>query len=206
MGKAPGAPPRTGPAGDRPAEASSRPARPQDGQPHRPLPAAVQSGTSGLFLLGPATRLVPEDFEIGPLADARAAGGDEKAALAAAAALLSSVAAGAPQAGQVTEDSRDAVLDLLSPVGAPGQGPLAFRLGRPVTLPDGEISVNLRLLRGEGTAEGEMYMRRQDGRWLVADVQVNPAALAVARGKPEERFFPSPYRWLLGGASPGATE
>ena len=76
--------------------------------------------------------------------------------------------------------------------------PTSVRLGRPVSLPEGEISSNVRLFRGGGTAEGEVYLRKMSSRWLVSDVQVNPAALAVLRQKPDGRFFPSPYRWLLG--------
>lgn len=149
---------------------------------------------------------MPEDFSIGPLADPRAGTDDEKAALAAAAALLASVAAGTPDGSRLTEDSREAVLDLLGPASRVNAGPLAFRLGSATTLPTGEISINLRLLRGEGSAEGEIYVRRDGSRWLVSDVQVNPAALAAARSRPAARFFPSPYRWLLDGGASGTTE
>jgi len=174
--------------------------------PARPLPAASASGTAALLLLGPARRVLPEDFLIGPLADPSGGTDDEKAALAAAAALLGSVAAGAPDGSLLTGDSRDAVLDLLGAAARGGGGPLAVRLGSAVLLPSGEISANVRLLRGQGSAEGELYLRREGSRWLVSDVQVNPAALAAARSRPAGRFFPSPYRWLLGGDAFGARE
>jgi hypothetical protein len=185
--------------------AAAAPAQPAV-TPARPLPAASASGTAALLLLGSATRILPEDFLIGPLADTNGGTDDEKAALAAAAALLGSVAAGAPDGSQVTADSREAVLDLLGTAARAGGSPLAFRLGGAVVLPSGEISANVRLLRGQGSAEGELYLRREGSRWLVSDVQVNPAALAAARSRPAGRFFPSPYRWLLGGDAFGARE
>ena len=96
------------------------------------------------------------------------------------------------------------MLDLLESTPGPQAEPTAFRLGKAVLLPDGEITANIRLLRGRASSEGEMYMRREGNRWLVADVQANPSALAVIREQPAERFFPSPYRWMLAGDASGA--
>jgi hypothetical protein len=166
--------------------------------PARPQPGIAGAGTGSLLVLGPAGLVMPEDFSIGPLADMRGGTDDEKAALASAAAFLASVAAGRPDGKLLAPESEKAVLDLLAPVPEGGAVPTRFRLGQAVSLPDGEISANVRLLRGQGSAEGELYLRREGSQWLVVDVQVNPAALAVARQRPKQRFFPSPYRWLLG--------
>ncbi len=148
---------------------------------------------------------MPEDFSIGPLADPRAGTDDEKAALAAAAALLASVAAGTPDGSRLTEDSREAVLDLLGPASRVNAGPLAFRLGSATTLPTGEISINLRLLRGEGSAEGEIYVRSEGSRWLVSDVQVDPAR-SPRRAAPGRTFLPLPVPVAADGGASGTTE
>jgi hypothetical protein len=78
-----------------------------------------------------------------------------------------------------------------------GYTPSSFRLGVPKDVAGGQIAANVRFFGGEGTSEGEIYMARAGTQWLVADVQVNLADLAVARAAPKEKFFPSEYRWLL---------
>jgi hypothetical protein len=166
--------------------------------PPRPQPGIAQAGTASLLTLGGTPRLLPEDFSIGPLAGDGEANADEKAALASGAMLLASLLTGTPDGTLLTSGSEKAVLDLLDGLSGSDAAPTAFRMGRAVSLPDGEISANVRLFRGEGSAEGEIYLRKEGSRWLVADVQINPAALAQARQRPGGRFFPSPYRWLLG--------
>ena len=49
----------------------------------------------------------------------------------------------------------------------------------------------------DGTAEGEIYMAKPKAQWLVTDLQLSLAQMAVKREKPKEKFFPSAYRWLL---------
>ncbi len=56
----------------------------------------------------------------------------------------------------------------------------------------------IRLIGTPGTAEGDLYLAKDGGSWLVSDLQVNMAQLAAPRVERGGRFFPSPYRWLLG--------
>lgn len=139
-----------------------------------------------------------EDFTLGPLGDASAGTDDQKQALLAAEQFLSSLVRGSPSPALLSPRSGQAILELLQPLTGGEAAPSAYRLGHAVPLPAGELSANVRLSRDSGTAEGEIYLGKEGGRWLVTDVQFNPAALALVRQKPAKKFFPSPYRWLLG--------
>jgi hypothetical protein len=139
-----------------------------------------------------------EDFTLGPLGDATAGTDEQKEALLAAEQFLSSLVGGSPSPELLSPGSGQAILELLQPLTGAQAAPSAFRLGNAVALPAGELSANIRLSRGRGRAEGEIYLGKEAGRWLVTDVQVNPAALALVHEKPAKKFFPSPYRWLLG--------
>lgn len=78
-----------------------------------------------------------------------------------------------------------------------GDVPRSFRIGAPKKHESGEISANVRLFGQEGTSEGEIFMTRAGGHWLVSDFQISMEDLKVKQEKPKERFFPSSYRWML---------
>jgi hypothetical protein len=147
--------------------------------------------------LGRQTRMLPEDFKIGPLGDNRTEDQDADAAVSAAEAFLDSIVAGKPDGTRVTAESSKTVLDTLTYGLKQGYAPSSFRIGTPKTQDDGEIAANVRLFGPDGTAEGEIYMSRDGKKWLVSDLQLSLAQLAVKREKAKEKYFPSAYRWLL---------
>lgn len=79
-----------------------------------------------------------------------------------------------------------------------GDVPSTFRLGKSKRQESGEIAFNVRLFGGEGSAEGEIYLSGQKGVWLVSDFQISLSQMREKREKPNEKFFPSTYGWLLG--------
>ncbi len=161
-------------------------------------PAAANAGVESLLTLGGAPRILPEDFRIGPLGDPAQGTADEKAALEAADALLASLVGGSVDVKLLAAESEEALRDMIAYGFEGARAPTSFRLGRPVAQPEGETTVNARLFRGKGAAEGEIYLRKENREWLIADIQISAAELATARERPKEKFFPSPYRWLLG--------
>ena len=170
----------------------------EEALPSRTPPASANAGVQSLLTLGGTPRILPEDFRIGPLGDPEQGTTDEKAALEAAGALLASLVAGSVDAKLLAAESEEALRDMLA-FGFEGtRAPTSFRLGRPVAQPEGETTVNARLFRGQGATEGEIYLRKQNREWLIEDVQISAAELAAARERPKQKFFPSPYRWLLG--------
>lgn len=161
-------------------------------------PAPFDAGLHGLLGQGAQDGILPEDFEIGPLGAVRLLAGDERAAAEAAAALLEAFAAGRADRTAIAVDARDGLAGMLSAALERGDRPVAWRLGPP--RPDGAEQVaNLRLFGADGSAEGELYARREGGVVLVSDLQIDLARMRVRRARPDRTFFPSPYRWLLGG-------
>jgi hypothetical protein len=158
----------------------------------RPLSSAAT-----LMALGRQTRTLPEDFKIGPLGDNRTEDQDANAAVSAAEAFLTGVVAGKPDGALLTAESAKTVLDTLTYGLKQGYAPSSFRLGTPKLQDDGEIAANVRLFGADGTAEGEIYLARAGKKWLVSDMQLSLAQLAVKREKAKEKYFPSAYRWLL---------
>jgi hypothetical protein len=147
--------------------------------------------------LGRGSRILPEDFTIGPLGDPATGSADERAAMSTAQVFLSRLTAGSVDASLLTPDSRDAVVDSLHEGMARGYLPRSARLGVPTRRDTGEVTATVRLFGTPGTSEGVIYLARSGSEWLVADLQLSLAQIGVAHERPQEKFFPSAYRWLL---------
>lgn len=147
--------------------------------------------------LGRQTRALPEDFKIGVLGDDRTENQEENGAISTADAFLAGLVAGKPDRALLTAESEKTVLDTLTYGLKQGYTPSSFRLGTPKVQDDGGIAANVRLFGAEGSAEGEIYMARAGKKWLVSDLQLSLAQLAVKHEKSKEKYFPSAYRWLL---------
>ena len=167
-------------------------------QPQPPVAAARKdTGISTLLSLGTGVRILPEDFRIGGLGDARVADSDERQAMAAADAFLSRLVAGKIDKDRLAPDSRARLSDTVSFGIEHGDIPRSYRIGAPRKRETGELSATVRLFGPVGTSEGEITMTRAGKQWLIDDFQINLSALTVKREKPKERFFPSSYRWML---------
>ncbi len=190
--------------------------------PDAPAPAAsvpiqADSGANSLLALDRGRLIPPEDFEIGPLAletnripgPAAAPGGatsapgtavlgaDEKAALLTAGSFLSALSRGKAPRGRIVSGTAVSLSESLTYYLERGDVPSSFRLGMPKRRDDGEIAVNVRLFKADGSAEGEIYLVRENRQWLVSDFQVDLSRLREKREKRGD-FMPSSYRWLLG--------
>ena len=141
--------------------------------------------------------ILPEDFKIGPLAGGRSGSQDKDAAYAAASGFLSKLVAGTVDRQAMTPESQETLTDTLTYGLQQGYAPSSFRVGEPKEETNGELAANVRLFDSDSTIEGEIYLSRAADHWLVADVQINLADLATPSTQPKEKFFPSPYRWLL---------
>jgi hypothetical protein len=155
------------------------------------------SNVATLMALGRQTRALPEDFKIGALGDDRTENQEENGAISTADAFLTGLVAGKPDRALLAAESEKTVLDTLTYGLKQGYTPSSFRLGTPKVQDDGGIAANVRLFGAEGSAEGEIYMARAGKKWLVSDLQLSLAQLAVKHEKSKEKYFPSAYRWLL---------
>ena len=150
-----------------------------------------------LMALGRGDRMLPEDFKIGPLGDDRTAEKDQDAALQAAGRFLAALVAGTVDKDLIAESSRNAMSGTLSFGLENGDVPTAWRLGKPRTRDDGEVTAAVRLFGRGSSSEGEIYVTHAGSAWLVADLQLSLADLSVKDEKPKGKFFPLDYRWLL---------
>jgi hypothetical protein len=201
----PAAPVKTSPAASAPAVPTSAAPTPKPAQSApaapaaavKPLPVKPGTGLQVLLTLGRDSSSLPEDFKIGPLSGAKDLSGDEAGAGAAASTFLAGLAEGTMNPELITSTA-SAFADSLKRGLALGSIPSSFRMGKPKKLPNGEIAFNVRLFKGSGSAEGEIYLEKGERKWLVSDFQINLSGLREERNKPSEKFFPNSYRWLLG--------
>ncbi len=181
------------------------------------VPIQADSGTNSLLALDRGRLIPPEDFEIGPLAletkrttgaapastgapfaiGTAVIGADEKAALLTAGSFLFALSQGKASKGRIVSGTAVSLSESLTYYLERGDVPSSFRLGMPKRRDDGEIAVNVRLFKADGSAEGEIYLVRENRQWLVSDFQVDLSRLREKREKRGD-FMPSSYRWLLG--------
>jgi hypothetical protein len=181
-----------------PAPAGAKPtivlASPSPGSsPTRPLANAGSLLATGRGQAG----ILPEDFKIGPLASGRSDSPDKDAAYTVATAFLTRLVAGTVDRQAIAPESQESLTDTLTYGLKQGHAPSSFRVGEPKQETDGELAANVRLFTSDSSSEGEIYLAGASDHWLVTDVQINLADLAAPSTAPKEKFFPSPYRWLL---------
>ncbi len=201
-------PPAVTPPAPTAGQKAALPGQPPAGQ--KPVPGAIvlqpQAGATpskglasagSLLAVGRDGRVLPEDFKIGPLGDVQAADKGQEQAVQAAGQFLTALAGGKVDKDLISEDARDSMAGTLGFGLSRGDTPKSWRLGRPRTRADGEVTAAVRLFGQKGTSEGEIYVARTGSKWLVSDLQISLADLAVASEKPKEKFLPLDYRWLL---------
>jgi hypothetical protein len=189
-------PPRPpNPAGTQPSAPVVPSAAPASGQA---LPVRTDTSIQSLLTLNRERVVLAEDFSIGLLAGPKDLEGEERAAMTTAVSFLGSLSQGKIAKDLIASQSVSGLRDSLSYSIEKGDVPTSFRIGKPKEHEGAEIAFNVRLFRQEGSAEGEIYLASQKGSWLVSDFQISLAQLEEKRVKPEEKFFPNSYRWLLG--------
>jgi hypothetical protein len=142
----------------------------------------------------PGTRLLPEDFEIGPLADRLAGSRPQRLARAAALRFLAGLADGKVPAAELLPERREELERSLQYYLDRKLLPSRYRLGPLIELGDGGLRCRLRLFGNPGTSAGELYLSYAEERWYVADAQVGLAALGEPSPRRQENYVPSEAR------------
>lgn len=197
--RAPGAP-----AGQRPAAAAVQPSK--ELTLSKQPPAAAKAAPPSVPLEQslpalPSAPLLPEDFELGPLADRIGGSRDERQAAAAADRFLAGLASGKVPAEDLAADRREELIASLAYYLEQGLRPVWHRLGS-LTLENGEkgersAEIKVRLRGDPGASSGELYLSHLEGRWYVTDVQIGLALLSQPAARREEKFVPWGYRERL---------
>lgn len=143
----------------------------------------------------PGDGYLPEEFQIGPLADRFSEDPDRRAIYKAVWEFFQELAAAELPAQSILPDSRAAIrrtLDLaltesyLPDQAAIGQIIITEKTGR----------LNVALSGDPGRTEGEVSVAKLDDRWYVSDIQIDFSKLSVEPDE-EERFEPVSYDWQV---------
>jgi hypothetical protein len=78
-----------------------------------------------------------------------------------------------------------------------GYVPQRYRVGKMAFEQEDELRANIRLYKDDGVTEGEIYLKKTDDVWRIADLQVGFTLLARTYKKPAEPFVPGDYSFLL---------
>ena len=158
-----------------------------------PVPVPLEQTLPAL----PSPTLLPEDFDLGPLADRIGGSREERQAVAAAERFLDGLATGKVPAEDLLPERREELSASLSYYLDQGLRPVSHRLGALTlqTEDGGERGAwfKVRLTGNPGSSSGELYLKLREGRWYVSDVQVGLALLSQPAARREGKFVPSEY-------------
>ncbi len=158
-------------------------------------PSASGAELDAWFLHRSAPRLLPHDYEIGPLQDLLAAGGTEREVLDTLLSFLGSLAEGKIAEAALASERRQSLSRSLRFHVRDGRLPHAARIGA-VTVTEDQVYVALRLFGEPGRVAGEAYLEATPDGWRIADLQLDLHRLAQPYQVAAE-FEPSAARWLL---------
>jgi len=189
------APPPPGAQGSGKPLTLAKDAAPQAGA----VVAKRDRGLLALYSLDPKKAALPEDFRIGPLSGASAAGlsAEDAETLRRAAAFLADLTKSRIAEELLLPDRKEALSRFIADAIDRGFLPLSFRLGPVNRTEDSGLRVNVRLFGSVGTASGELFFLESERQWMISDIQIRFESLAQQQAPGEEKFFPSSYRWLL---------
>ena len=158
---------------------------------------ASESGTEidPSFLHRRTPRLLPHDYEIGPLQDLLATGRTEREVLDTLLSFLGALAEGTIAEAALASDRRQSLSRSLRFHVRDGRLPHAARIGA-VAVTEDHVYVALRLFGEPGRVAGEAYLEAAPGGWRIADLQLDLHRLAQPYTVAAE-FEPSAARWLL---------
>jgi hypothetical protein len=159
-------------------------------------PPRAVADTSNLFALSPQARIMMDDFKIGTLQDFLRGQNEMIAATSVVSDFLANLSRKQIKEELIKEEMRKEIdRSLRYPLNR-DLIPENYRIGK-AFMEDNEITVNVRLYRGQNITEGEVYLEKENGEWLISDMQIGFTLLEEKYKKEEEPFSPSSYKWLL---------
>ncbi len=161
-----------------------------------PVPRTI-SDTTGLYTQNPQQRLVAQDFKIGPLQDMLADQYDKISAVSTVREFLNALSKKTVKQELIQENMRTEIMRSLQYPLKQGLVPETYRIGKAIPESNQELSVNVRLYKGQNSTEGEIYLAKNQDTWIITDFQVGLTLLAEKQTKETEPFSPSSYKWLL---------
>jgi hypothetical protein len=160
-------------------------------------PSAALTKETDLFAAFPQARLMPEDFQIGPLQDGITSSRDFLLGLSRARKFLEGITKKKVDDALILPSVLAEVKAVVSYPLAQGYVPQKYRIGKMVFENDNELRANIRLYKDDAVTEGEIYLTKADDAWLISDLQAGFTLLGRPYRKPSEPFVPGGYEFLL---------
>jgi hypothetical protein len=173
--------------------------------PQPEVPTVRQSEQQGLLALE-SVPVLPEDFEIGPLAELVSVDRSTLEMISVATRFLNGLVEGSVAEESLHAEIRRELATSIRYYLERGLIPLTYRIGAITTESYGEEEatspldqrtawMNLRLFGSPGVSSGELYLERSGGRWYVSDLQLDFEQLGLEYTREQDRYYPSTYGW-----------
>lgn len=142
------------------------------------------------------SRIIPEDFKIGPLQDSLNPG-NKKSLTLIIEQFLKSLTRGEIEEDLLIPSDRTELSRFFGYHIGRGLIPRSYRFGS-INLDDpGLARANVRLFSETGVSEGEIYLTKEDGVWYITDLQIAFEQLSIAYQQSNGKFMPYGYGWTI---------
>lgn len=153
-------------------------------------------GKDTLLYRRQGSRIIPEDFKIGPLQDNFDPGNNKDLTLIIDQ-FLKILTRGKIEEDLLIPSDRTELSRFLAYHIGRGLIPRSYRFGS-INLDDPSVArANVRLFSEIGVSEGEIYLAKEHGIWYISDLQIAFEQLGIAYQKSDEKFIPCSYGWTI---------
>jgi hypothetical protein len=168
--------------------------------------ATVRQTEQQLLLTLDSPPVLPEDFQIGPLADLVGIDRSTQEMVSVTTRFLDALEQGTVRneslQGNVREELANSILYYLER----GLVPVNYRIGaitqetpadeqNPAASIPRNAWMNIRLFGSPGVGEGELYLEKSAGRWYVSDLQIDFESMSREYQREQEKYYPTTYGW-----------
>ncbi len=161
--------------------------------------SAVQinlKGKEALLYRRQGSRIIPEDFKIGPLQDSLDPGNKKDLTLIMEQ-FLKSLTRGEIEENLLIPSDRTELSRFLAYHIGRGLIPRSYRFGS-INLDDPALArANVRLFSNTGVSEGEIYLAKEEGFWYITGLQIAFEQLSIAYQQSDRKFMPYSYGWTI---------
>ncbi len=153
-------------------------------------------GKETLLYRRQGSRIIPEDFKIGPLQDIFDPG-NKKGITLIMEQFLKSLTRGEIEEDLLIPSNRTELSRFLGYHIGRGLIPRSYRFGS-INLYDPALArANVRLFSSTGVSEGEIYLTKEEGLWYITDLQIAFEQLSIAYRQSDSKFMPYTYGWTI---------
>jgi len=153
-------------------------------------------GKDALLYRRQGSRIIPEDFKIGPLQDSLDPGKKKDLALIMEQ-FLKSLTQGEIEEDLLIPSDRTELSRFLAYHIDRGLIPRSYRFGS-INLDDPALArANVRLFSETGVSEGEIYLTKEGSLWYITDLQIAFEQLNIAYQQSDRKFIPYSYGWTI---------